>query len=322
MQKIYSRIIGTGSYLPEKICTNDDLAKFVDTNDEWITERTGIKARRFAASYETASSMGTLAATKAIEAANISADQIEMIIVATTTGDRTFPSTACIIQEKLALHNIPAFDVNAACAGFNYAFSIADQFIKTGFVKTVLVIGSEVMSRLMDWTDRGTCILFGDGAGAVILTASDQPGVISTHIHADGRYGELLFTPNAISSENIQVDPPKMRMRGNEVFKIAVAKMGQTVLDTLSANNISKDNIDWLVPHQANKRIVAAVAKKLELPMDKVVLTVEQHGNTSAASVPLALDVAVRDGRIQKGHLLLLESFGGGVTWGSALVKF
>lgn len=318
----YSCIIGTGSYLPEKICTNDDLAKIIDTTDEWIVERTGIKARHIAASYESASSMGALAASKALEAANIASTEIGLIIVATTTGDKTFPSTACMIQEKLGVHHIPAFDVNAACAGFNYALSVADQFIKTGFVKTALVIGSEVMSRLMDWTDRGTCILFGDGAGAVILTASDKPGIISTHIHADGRYGELLFTPNAITSENVQVDPPKMQMRGNEVFKVAVAKMGQTVIDTLEANNIPKEEIDWLVPHQANKRIILAVAKKLELPMEKVVLTVEQQGNTSAASVPLALDVAVRDGRIQKGQLLLLESFGGGFTWGSALIRY
>ncbi len=319
---IYSRIIGTGSYLPEKICTNTDLAKIIDTTDEWIIDRTGIKARRIAAPYETASSMGVIAATKALEAAKINKEQIDLIIVATTTGDRIFPSTACMVQEKLGIHHLPAFDINAACAGFNYALSVADQFIKTGFAKTVLVIGSEVMSRLMDWTDRSTCILFGDGAGAVILSASNQPGIISTNIHADGRYSDLLFTPNAIAFDTNVVQAPKMKMRGNEVFKVAVAKMGQTVLDILEMNNIAKNSIDWLVPHQANQRIIAAVAKKLELPMEKVILTVDQHGNTSAASVPLALDFAVRDGRIQPGHLLLLESFGGGFTWGSALIRF
>lgn len=319
---IYSRIIGTGSYLPEKICTNADLAKIIDTNSEWIIERTGIKTRRIAAPYETASTMGTVAAAKALEAANTSKDEIELIIVATTTGDKIFPSTACMIQEKLGIHHIPAFDVNAACAGFNYALTVADQFIKTGFAKKVLVIGSEVMSRLMDWTDRGTCILFGDGAGAIVLSAAAEPGIISTHLHAEGQYGDLLFTPNAITSNNDLVEPPKMHMHGSEVFKVAVAKMGQTVIDTLDKVNITKEKIDWLVPHQANQRIIAAVAKRLELPMEKVILTVAEQGNTSAASVPLALDLAVRDNRIKPGQLILLVSFGGGFAWGSALIRF
>jgi 3-oxoacyl-[acyl-carrier-protein] synthase-3 len=318
---IYSRIIGTGSYLPKKIVTNDELAKTIETTDEWIVERTGIQSRRIAESYENASSMGALAATQALEMAGIQVTDIDMIIVATTTADKIFPSTACIIQDKLGIHDKPAFDINAACTGFNYALAIADQCIKTKFIKTALLIGTEVMSRLVDWTDRTTCVLFGDGAGAVILSASEKPGIISTHIHADGSYGDLLFVPTTLTRETKLVHAPKVQMRGNEVFKIAVAKLGQTVLNTLKANNIQKEDIDWLIPHQANKRIIAAVAKRLELPMEKVILTVQEHGNTSAASVPIALDTGIKDGRIVPGQLLLLESFGGGLTWGSALIR-
>lgn len=319
---IYSRLRGTGSYLPKKILTNHDLAKMVDTSDEWIFERTGIKSRHIAEVSDTASSMGAIAASRALEIAGVQPAAVDMIIVATTTGDNVFPSTACVIQDKLGIHDKPAFDVNAACAGFNYALAIADQCIKTQFIQSALIIGTEVMSRLVDWTDRATCVLFGDGAGAVLLTASKEPGIISTHIHADGSYADLLYTPSHITAETKLVNAPKVQMRGNEVFKIAVSKMGEAVLNILQASKIPKNDIDWLVPHQANKRIIAAVAKRLELPLEKVILTLEEHGNTSAASVPIALDTGIKEGKIKSGHLLLLESFGGGLTWGSALIRY
>lgn len=318
----YSRIIGTGSYLPKNRVSNDDLAQRIDTSDEWIMERTGIRYRHIASADDTSATMATAAAQRALEAASLSPKDIDIIIMGTTTPDRTFPSSACLVQEKLGISGIPAFDLTAACAGFNYGLSIADQYIKTGAIKTALVIGSEVMSRIIDWTDRSTCILFGDGAGAAILQADKQPGILQAHIHADGNYNELLYALNEMTAENAMIPSPKVQMRGNEVFKLAVNKMGQTLFETLNAAKVQKNELDWLVPHQANKRIIMALAKKLEMPMDKVILTVEDHGNTSAASVPMALDVAIRDGRIKRGQLILLESFGAGLTWGSALIKY
>lgn len=317
----YSKILGTGSYLPEKILYNSDLEKFVDTSDEWIRTRTGIEERRIASAKDTASSMGTIAAKQAMAAANIPVESIDLIIVATSTPDKIFPSTACLIQHALAVGPCVAFDVVAACAGFNYALSVADQFIRNGSAKRALVIGSEVMSRIIDWSDRSTCILFADGAGAVVLEASPEPGIHSTHLYADGQYKDLLYVPSPIAN-NGEEDVPYMKMQGNEVFKVAVTNLGNVVTDTLAENNMSDSDIDWLIPHQANLRIIKAVGKRLNLPMEQVVVTVNKHGNTSAASIPLALDQAIRDGRIKRGQRLLLESFGGGFAWGSALITY
>ncbi len=319
-----SRIIGTGGYLPERVMTNHDLAKVVETSDEWIVERTGIKQRHIAADEQSTCDLAEAAARQAIEAANISTDSIDLIIVATTTPDRVFPSTACLLQHRLGIHGCPAFDVQAVCTGFIYALSIADKFIKTGSAKRALVIGAETMSRIVDWTDRTTCVLFGDGAGAVVLEASEESGVLSTHIHADGQYTDLLHVPAGISYRNNELKGGKalIQMQGNEVFKTAVNTLGRIVDETLDANQLEKGDIDWLVPHQANIRIIKATAKKLKMPMERVVTTVQTHGNTSAASVPLALNEAVRDGRIKRGETLLLEAFGGGFTWGSALIKY
>ncbi len=318
----YSKIIGTGSFLPENVVTNADLEKLVDTSDEWITERTGIKKRHIAKG-ETTSYLAEQAALAAMQAANVSKDDIDLIIVATTTPDRIFPSTACILQERLDIHGCPAFDVQAVCTGFVYALSVADALIKTGQAKCALVVGAETLSNIVDWTNRGTCVLFGDGAGAVILSASTEPGILSTHIHADGKYKELLTVPAGISENPDVLKEGKafMTMKGNEVFKVAVNTLGRIADETLAANNMKKSDVDWLVPHQANIRIIKAAAKKLNLSMDHVVVTVNEHGNTSAASIPLALDTAVRDGRIKPGQTLLLEAFGGGFTWGSALLK-
>lgn len=310
---IYSRIAGTGSYLPEKILTNHDLEKMVDTSDEWITARTGIKERHIVAEGETTADLAEQASLKAMEMAGVSKDEIDLIVLATTTPDQIFPSTACLLQDRLGIHGAAAFDVQAVCTGFVYALTVADKFIRSGSHKKALVIGAESMSRITDWSDRGTCILFGDGAGAVVLEASEEPGILSTHIHADGKYKELLQVP---------ADSEFMTMRGNEVFKMAVNTLGRIVDETLDANNMQKSDIDWLVPHQANIRIINATAKKLKMSIDNVVVTVDKHGNTSGASVPLALDAAVRDGRIQRGETVLLEAFGGGFTWGSALLKF
>ncbi len=321
---MYSRITGTGSYLPEKILTNEDLEKIVDTTDEWITDRTGIKERHIAADGETACDLAEQAVRRAIEAARIDINRIDLIIVATTTPDRIFPSTACLLQDRLDLHGPTAFDVQAVCTGFIYALSIADKFIHSGSHKCALVVGTETLSRIVDWGDRGTCVLFGDGAGAVVLEASDEPGILSTHLHADGKYKNLLTVNAGISQgfDKIQNGTAYMQMQGNEVFRVAVNTLGRIVDETLLANDLEKTDIDWLVPHQANKRIIDATARKLNMPMDKVVLTVDKHGNTSAASVPLALDTAVRDGRINRGDTLLLEAFGGGFTWGSALITY
>ncbi|MDH5357372.1 MAG: ketoacyl-ACP synthase III [Gammaproteobacteria bacterium] len=319
---MYSRIAGTGSYLPEKVLTNHDLEKMVETNDQWIRERTGIKKRHIIADDETTTDLAFNAAEKAIEAAGISNDDIDLIIVATTTPTRIFPSTASLVQQKLNISNgCPAFDIQAVCTGFVYALSVADKFIKSGSVKNALVIGAESLSRIVDWTDRNTCVLFGDGAGAVVLQASEETGILSTHIHCDGSYNELLCVPTGPGSIQNGTSP-YIEMQGNDVFKVAVRTLSSIVDETLAANNLNQHDVDWLIPHQANIRIIAATAKKLSMSMDHVVVTVGEHGNTSAASIPLALDVAVRDGRIQRGETLLLEAFGGGFTWGSTLLKF
>ena len=320
----YSRIVGTGGYLPEKVVTNKDLEESIDTSDEWIQERTGIRRRHIAAEGEKCSDMGIAATYKAVEMAGVDIADIDLIIVGTTTPDKVFPSTACIIQRRLGIHGCAAFDVQAACSGFVYALDIADRFIRTGAASTALVIGAETLSRIVNWDDRGTAVLFGDGAGAVVLQKSDEPGILSTHIHADGQYEELLHVPEGISVgyDALQAEKAFIHMEGNAVFRRAVATLGSIARETLANNNVDKSDIDWLVPHQANLRIIKAAAKKLDLSMDHVVVTVDEHANTSSASVPLALDVAVRDGRIQKGQLLLLEAFGAGFTWGSALVRF
>lgn len=321
---IYSRIIGTGSYLPAKVLTNHDLEKMIDTTDEWIIDRTGIRERHIAAEGETSASMGEQAARRAIQAAGVATKDIDLIIVATTTADQIFPSTACLVQERLGIHGCAAFDVQAVCTGFVYALGIADKFVRTGAAKCALVIGSETLSRITDWTDRTTCVLFGDGAGAVVLAASDKPGIVSSHLHADGQYKDLLKVPAGISQGYDQVvnGTAYMKMEGSEVFKVAVNTLGRIVDETLAANNMKKSDIQWLVPHQANHRIIAATAKKLDMSMDHVVLTVDRHGNTSAASIPLAFDEAVRDGRIKPGDTVLMEAFGGGFTWGSVLLNF
>lgn len=317
---MYTKIIGTGSWLPERVRTNADLEKIVDTSDEWIVTRTGIRERRIAGPDETVATMGYQAALRALAMAEVAKEDIDLIIVATTSSTHAFPSAACQIQAMLEIKGCPAFDVAAACAGFTYALSIADQYVKNGAAKRALVIGSDALTRTLDPEDRGTIILFGDGAGAVILGASEEPGIISTHLHADGRFGTLLTLPNKdrINPEN----PSYLTMAGNEVFKVAVTELAHIVDETLVANNLDRSALDWLVPHQANLRIISATAKKLGMSMDNVVVTLDRHGNTSAASVPAALDEAVRDGRIKKGQLILLEAFGGGFTWGSALVRF
>jgi len=317
---MYTKIIGTGSYLPEQVRTNADLEKMVETSDEWIVTRTGIRERRIAAPGENVSTMGYEAAQRALEMAGIDKEKIGLIIVATTSATHAFPSAACQIQHMLDIKGCPAFDVGAACAGFTYALSIADQYVKTGAVEYALVVGSDVLARTLDPEDRGTIILFGDGAGAVVLGASEEPGILSTHLHADGSYGELLTLPNL---DRVHPDSATyLTMAGNEVFKVAVTELARIVDETLAANNLERSELDWLVPHQANLRIISATAKKLGMSMDNVVVTLDRHGNTSAASVPCALDEAVRDGRIKKGQLILLEAFGGGFTWGSALVRF
>jgi 3-oxoacyl-[acyl-carrier-protein] synthase-3 len=320
----YSRIAGTGGYLPEKVVTNKDLEKTVETSDEWIRERTGICRRHIAAEGETCSDMGIVAAEKAIDMAGIEVTDIDLIVVGTTTPDKVFPSTACIIQRRLGIKGSPAFDVQAACSGFIYALDLADRMIRTGGASNALVIGSEALSRVVDWDDRGTAVLFGDGAGAIVLVASEEQGVVSTHIHADGEYEELLHVPAgiAVGYDTVRHEKAFIHMNGNAVFKRAVATLGSIAKETLASNGVEKHEIDWLIPHQANLRIILAAARKLDLSMDRVVVTVDEQANTSSASIPLALDTAVRDGRIQRGQLLLLEAFGAGFTWGSALVRF
>lgn len=317
---IYSKILGTGSYLPEKIVTNFDLEKLVDTTSEWIVERTGIMERRVAREDENAVTLAEAAARSALEAAGLRPKDLDMIIVASTTPHMVFPSTACLLQERFGISGCPAFDLNAsACAGFMYGFSIADQYIKTGAIKHALVIGSEVMSRVVDWSDRSTCVLFGDGAGAVVLGASKEPGILSTHLHADGMHKDVLYLPLG-TRKNPNVE--SVKMMGNPLFKLAVNILGDLFDETLAANNLDKSAVDWLVPHQANVRIIQLMAKKLALSMDKVTITLDKQGNTSSASIPLALDGAIRDGRIKRDQLLIMEGFGGGLAWGSALVRY
>ena len=312
---IHAAITGTGSCLPERVVTNQELEKTVDTTDQWIRERTGILQRHIVSEGETTTSMGARAAREALASAGLTAGDVDMIVLATTTPDRIFPSTACHIQRELEARECPAFDVQAVCSGFIYGLDIARRFIATGGGDAALVIGSEVLSRIVDWSDRSTCVLFGDGAGAVVLQARDEPGILSTHLHADGRYDHLLQVSPEASGAFIE-------MKGNEVFRMAVNTLGRIVDETLEANRMDRHEVDWLVPHQANHRIIAATARKLDLPMERVVVTVDRHGNTSAASVPLALNQAVRDGRIRPGDVLMLEAFGGGFTWGSALIRY
>ena len=317
----YSRIIGTGGYLPSMLLTNADLAKIVDTTDEWIVDRTGIKSRHIMAHDETTITMAEIAAKRAIEASGIDRNKIQLIIVATCTPHNLFPNTASYLQSLLGITDTacPAFDINVACSGFIYALSIADQYIRSGAIECALVVGADSLTKFVDWSDRSTCILFSDGAGAVVLKADDKPGVYSTHLHTDGSYGNLLYISGNTSNSS---ESQYIKMQGNEVFKVAVTKLGKVVDEALAFNNISQSSIDWLIPHQANLRIIKATAKKLGLPMEKVILTIEDQGNTSAASVPLALDIGVRDGRVKPGDLILLEAFSAGFAWGAALVRY
>lgn len=320
----FARITGTGGYLPARIMTNKELEQMVETSDEWIRARTGIEKRHIAAADESTCDLAEHAARQAMDAAGVESHDIDLIIVATTTPDLVFPSSACLLQQRLDIHGCAAFDIQAVCTGFVYALGVADKFVRTGAANCALVVGAEVLSRIIDWQDRGTCVLFGDGAGAVILQSSDEPGILSTHLHADGNYQDLLRVPSGVSlqPEAFNNGEAYIEMQGNEVFRMAVNTLGRIVDETLAANGLQKGDIDWLVPHQANVRIIAATAKKLNMSMDHVVMTVDQHGNTSAASVPLALNVAVRDGRIKRGDMVLFEAFGGGFTWGSALARY
>jgi len=322
----YSRIAGTGSQLPEKVLTNHDLEAIMDTNDQWIRERTGIRERRVVVEGETTSTLAREACRKALQAADVDPSEIDLFVMGTTTPDLVFPSTACLLQKQLGLPDCGAMDLNAACSGFMYALSVADKYVRCGDARKVLVCGAETLSRIVNWNKRETAVLFGDGAGAVVLEACDEPGILSTHIHANGNYVDVLTTNAGISVGWDAVEEndgkPEIMMRGNEVFKVAVRTLGRIVEETLDANQLQKSDLDWLIPHQANLRIISAMARLLDMNMDHVVVTVDRHGNTSAASVPLALDEAVRDGRIQRGDLLLLEAFGGGFTWGSALIRY
>jgi len=320
---MYSRILGTGSYLPENVLTNADLEKRVDTTDEWIRARTGIECRHIASEDQTTCDLAEAAARRAMQSAGVGPSDIDLIALGTTTPDQVFPNTACLLQSRLGILGPPAIQVEAACTGFIYALSIADKFIRLGEAKCALVIGAECLSRLVDWTDRGTCVLFGDGAGAVVLGQSEQAGIVSTRLHASGEYADLLFYPTGPSRKHnaAVTEQNAIHMKGAEVFKVAVNTLANLIEETLSANRLEKSAIDWLVPHQANLRLIEAVARKVHLPMERVIVTVREQGNTSAASVPLALDCAIRDGRLKPGQLLMLEAFGGGFTWGSALVR-
>ena len=324
MKPLYTRITGTGRCLPERVMTNADLEKIVETSDEWIRSRTGIERRHIVADDETNLDLCQRAALKAMEMAGVGPADIDLVIVGTTTPDQVFPNMGCLLQRRLGIEGPMAFSLEAACTGFIYALSIADKFVKTGASRCALVVGAETLSRMVDWKDRNTCVLFGDGAGAVVLKASEEPGILSTHVHADGRYADLLYFPSGVSKkpEDFHARRDYIQMKGNEVFKVAVTKLGEVAQEALQANGIKGEELDWLIPHQANLRIIEGTARKLKLPMERVVLTVQDHGNTSTASVPMALDVAVRDGRVKPGHLLLLEAFGGGFTWGSALLRY
>ena len=319
---MYSRIIGTGKYLPDRILSNLDLEKTLDTSDEWIRSRTGIEQRHIAAENQSTSDLAYEASCIAIDDAGLSPHDIDLILVGTATPDLIFPNVACLVQKKLGIRGAAAFYLEAACSGFVYALTTADHFIRSGQASRALVIGAECMSRIVDWTDRETCVLFGDGAGAVVLEGGDEPGIIGSKLAADGSRCDLLRASTGITDTENKDESPTIQMKGNEVFKLAVKTLGNIVDEVLEENQLKKDEIDWLVPHQANFRIIQATARRLDMPMERVVLTVQNHGNTSAASVPMALDTAVRDGRIQRGHLLLLEAFGGGFTWGANLVRF
>lgn len=320
----FSRIAGVGSYLPEKVISNKDLEKTMDTSDEWIRERTGIKRRHVVAEEETTASIGLKAAKRAMEAAGVGPEDIDLIVVGTCTPDKIFPSTACIIQRRLGIKGSAAFDVNAACSGFVYGLDAADRYIRTGGAKTALVIGAETLSRITNWEDRGTAILFGDGAGCVVLQASEQPGILATHIHADGEYEELLQVSGGISVgyDKTRAGTAFIEMNGNAVFKRAVATFDKIARETVADLDGEMGDIDWFIPHQANMRIIKAAAKKLHMPMDRVIATVDEHANTSGASIPLALDQAIRDGKIKRGDTLMFAAFGAGFTWGSAMVKY
>jgi len=320
---VYSRIAGTGSHVPDKVLTNADLEKIVDTSDEWIRTRSGIERRHVVVPGETTTDLAVPAARRAMEAAGVQPGDIDLICVGTTTPDFIFPNVGALVQERLGIRNCPAFSLEAACSGFVYALGVADKFVRLGDARCALVIGAETLTRMVDWTDRSTCVLFGDGAGAVILVPADRQGIISTHLHADGHYKDLLNYPDGISTgfERVRRNQAFIHMKGSEVYRLAVSNLGKIAQETLAANGLETAQLDWLVPHQANLRIIEATAKRLGLPMEKVILTIAEHGNTSAASVPLALDTGVRDGRIKPGQLLLLEAFGGGFTWGSALLR-
>ena len=317
---MYSRIAGTGKYLPQRILTNADLEKMVETTDEWIRTRTGIELRHIAAEDEFTSHLAYKAGLAALEDAGLTPNDIDLVLVGTTTPDLIFPNVACLVQDKLGIKSCPAFSLEAACSGFLYSLVVADQFIRLKQARRALVIGAETMSRIIDWTDRETCVLFGDGAGAVILEAAEEPGIMYSTLGADGRYRDLLYASSGVSLR--QREGAALRMKGNEVFKVAVKTLENLVDDVVAKNNLEKGQIDWLIPHQANIRIISATAKRLEMPMERVILTVREHGNTSAASVPMALDTAIRDGRIKRGDLLLLEAFGGGFTWGASLIRY
>jgi len=318
---MYSRITGTGSYLPEKILTNHDLEKMVETSDEWIRSRTGISQRHIANTDQKASDLALYASQEAMKAANISSKDLDLIIVATTTPDMTFPSTACILQDKLGADSCPAFDVQAVCSGFIYALATADKFVSSGNCRNALVVGSEIYSKILDWNDRSTCVLFGDGAGAVVLSQSDAPGILSSHLHASGSYKDVLSVSGRIGDGAVQGNP-YVKMEGGAVFKFAVKVLEDVVREAVKENKLQPSEIDWLIPHQANIRIIRSTAQKLGISLDKVVVTVDKHGNTSAASIPLALDIAVKDGRVHKDQLVLLEGVGGGFTWGAVLLRW
>jgi len=317
----YSRIAGTGSYLPAKVLANRDLESMVDTTDEWIYTRTGIRQRHVAADGEKTSDLALHASRKALDAAGVAPADLDLIIVATTTPDMVFPSTACILQSKLGAKDCPAFDLQAVCSGFIYGLATADQFVRSGQYRNALVVGAEIYSRILDWSDRSTCVLFGDGAGAVVLQRSAAPGILSSHLHADGSYADMLSVPGTVCGGKVS-GRPFVQMDGKGVFKFAVKVLDGVVEEALTANRMQKTDIDWLIPHQANIRIIQATAKKLGMSMEKVVVTVDRHANTSAASIPLALDEAVRDGRIRSGQHVLLEGVGGGFTWGAVMMKW
>jgi 3-oxoacyl-[acyl-carrier-protein] synthase-3 len=319
---MYSRIVGTGKYLPERVLTNFDLEKMVDTSDEWIRSRTGIERRHIASDHQATSDLAYHAARAAIDDAGLQPGDIDFVLVGTTTPDLIFPNVGCLVQEKLGIRGTPAFSLEAACSGFLYALTVADQFVRGGQIRRALVIGAETMSRIIDWTDRETCVLFGDGAGALVLERADEPGIVYSNLGADGRYRDLLYAASGVSAPPSDTGGGTLRMKGNEVFRVAVKTLENMVDNVIAENNLEKGEIDWLIPHQAYIRIIKATAKRLQMPMERVILTVQEHGNTSAASVPMALDTAIKDGRIKRGDLLLLEAFGGGFTWGASLIRY